>query len=92
MTKLFSALAATAISLVGLVPSLGDGTLAASQRQSRFDRERLELARLRQAQHQLAIANGDLSRSPYHRFRKPVGQSSSRHEERAWYVELTAGS
>lgn len=77
MTKLFSALAAAAIGLVGLAPA------------APVQRERLHLARQRQAQHQLAIASGDLTRSPYHRFGGPAGQSTLRHEERSWHQELT---
>lgn len=92
MSKLLSALAATTIGLLGTVTSLGDGTLVPSQRQLQLNRERLELARRRQAQHEQAIASGDLSRSPYHQFRQPYGQSGSRHDERAWYLELTANS
>lgn len=53
-------------------------------------RVRMELARSRQADHAKAIASGDLSRSPYYRYRGPAGQSGSRHDEVDWYRELIA--
>lgn len=84
MKQLFSALA-TALALVGGSPALAAQTYGPQQG---HDRERLDLARQRMALHEQAIASGDLSRSPYHRFRAPVGQSGSRHGEQQWYREL----
>jgi len=86
MKPLFSALA-TALTLMGATPALAAQSPGLSQGQTP---ERLELARQRMALHEQAIASGDLSRSPYHRFRGPVGQSGSRHGEEEWYREQIA--
>ncbi|MEB3276480.1 MAG: hypothetical protein VKM92_05875 [Cyanobacteriota bacterium] len=84
MKLLLSALA-TALALVGGSPALAALPHGSDQGQNRA---RLDLARQRMALHEQAIASGDLSRSPYHRFRGPVGQSGSRHGEQQWYREL----
>ena len=90
MKSLLSAMAA-AVALLGsgsssvLDASVGGllGPLPAS-------RERIELARQRQARHAQAMAHGDPSLSPYFRQQTPVGQSGSRHDEMSWYRELIA--
>lgn len=85
MNKLFSAFVA-ALALSGLNPAVAQAS-GFSQAESR---QRLELARSRMALHDRAMASGDPSRSPYHRFGGPVGQSGSRHGEEQWYRELIA--
>lgn len=89
MTNLFSVLVA-ALALLGGGPGAADATQAAQQAATlQSSRERLELARLRQAKHAQALAHGDLSMSPYFRHRGPVGRTGTRHDEMAWYRELT---
>ena len=87
MSALLSALAAV-LTLVGLPGALAQpahGGVALTQ-------ERAALARQRLALHEKAMACGDPSRSPYHCFRGPAGQSGSRHGEQEWYRELITKS
>lgn len=51
-------------------------------------RERLAVARDRLARHEQALAAGDPSRSPYHRFHLVSGQNGSRHADHSWHHEL----
>lgn len=81
-----SILSGVAAVLALVMPLPVSGT--SNQRLQLQAHDRLELARQRQAQHERAMAMGDPSRSPYFRWRGPVGQSASRHDEHAWYMEL----
>ncbi|MEB3172807.1 MAG: hypothetical protein VKL97_02975 [Cyanobacteriota bacterium] len=83
---MFLSAVATALTLVGLPTALAQ-PLPGTPNQAH---ERLQQARARLTLHDQAMACGDPSRSPYHRFRGPVGQSGSRHGEQEWYRELTA--
>ena len=89
MGSLFSLLVSV-VALLTALPVFGQGAPASAARDAALSRARLEQALSRQAEHARAIASGDLSRSPYHRFRGPSGQSGSRHDETAWYRELIA--
>jgi len=87
MKSILSGVAAVLALLVPL-PAAGGGGLQGDPRLQLQSRERLELARQRQALHERAMAMGDPSRSPYFRWRGGVGQSASRHDEHSWYLEL----
>lgn len=89
MTNLVFVLVA-AFALLGGGPAAAHGAQKTQQGTTLMNsRERLELARRRQARHAQALAHGDLSLSPYFRHRGSVGCAGSRHDEVAWYRELT---